>query len=208
MSDAKAEILARISAAAVKPAPEPDRSFPASIRDRAVVVDQFCEYVEDYKARVQRIAATDIAGAVLALVGDARLLVPGDLPVEWKGAPAIVVDNNLSHQELDGCGAVLTGCRLGIAETGTIVLDGGPAQGRRAITLIPDHHICVVFESQIVDTIPEAVAALKPSIDEGRPLTWISGPSATSDIELNRVEGVHGPRRLDVLVVKDYLGVR
>lgn len=203
MSDAKSEILARIAAAAVRPVLAPDLSFATSVRDRAIVIEQFCEYVEDYKARVQRIDVTDIPGAVLALVGNGRLVVPIDLPMEWKGAPITVVDNQLSHQELDGCAAVLTGCSLGIAETGTIVLDGGSAQGRRAITLIPDHHICVIFERQIVDTVPEAVAALKPSIDEGRPLTWISGPSATSDIELNRVEGVHGPRKLDVLVVRD-----
>jgi L-lactate dehydrogenase complex protein LldG len=97
--------------------------------------------------------------------------------------------------------AVVTACALGIAESGTIVLDTGPGQGRRALTLIPDHHICVVREDQVVDSMPEAVQLLQTAATEGRPLTWISGPSATSDIELSRVEGVHGPRILDVILV-------
>jgi L-lactate dehydrogenase complex protein LldG len=103
--------------------------------------------------------------------------------------------------ELDGYDAALTGCALAIAETGTIVLDGGAASGRRALTLVPDHHICVVEARQIVASVPEAIAALEPAAREGRPITFVSGPSATSDIELERVEGVHGPRKLDILVV-------
>jgi L-lactate dehydrogenase complex protein LldG len=102
---------------------------------------------------------------------------------------------------LDGFDAALTGCALAIAETGTIVLDGGPASGRRALTLVPDHHLCVVHAEQIVASVPEAIAALAEAARDRRPITFVSGPSATSDIELERVEGVHGPRKLDVFVV-------
>jgi L-lactate dehydrogenase complex protein LldG len=104
---------------------------------------------------------------------------------------------------LNDADGVLTACALGIAQTGTIILDRGPGQGRRALTLLPDYHLCVIREDQIVGTVPEAVAALRESAAiPGRPQTWISGPSATSDIELSRVEGVHGPRTLEVLVVR------
>ena len=103
--------------------------------------------------------------------------------------------------DLDAVDGVLTGCALAVAETGTIVLDSSPACGPRALTLVPDHHVCVVLESQIVPGVPDAVAALREAAAAGRPITMVSGPSATSDIELERVEGVHGPRRLDVLVV-------
>ncbi len=110
-------------------------------------------------------------------------------------------DEGLSATELDRLDGALTGCAAGIAETGTFVLDGGPGQGRRALTLVPDLHICVIGEAQISGLVPETVERLEPAVREGRPLTFVSGPSATSDIELNRVEGVHGPRTLHVLVV-------
>ena len=148
-------------------------------------VDLFCERVADYVANVHRIAAADVAGAV-SRAADGRAIASPEL--------------DISPAELEGCVAV-TGCALAIAETGTIVLDGGPESGRRALTLVPDHHVCVVRAEQVVASVPEAIAALEPAAREGRPITFVSGPSATSDIELERVEGVHGPRRLDVLVV-------
>jgi L-lactate dehydrogenase complex protein LldG len=127
------------------------------------------------------------------------MLAPAGLPVEWRvpGVTWLVDEPPLSINELDRAGGVLTGCALVIAETGTIVLDAGGDQGRRALTLVPDYHLCVVRADQIVGTVPAAIARLDPA----RPTTFISGPSATSDIEFNRVEGVHGPRTLDVVIV-------
>jgi L-lactate dehydrogenase complex protein LldG len=131
-----------------------------------------------------------------------RVVVPEGLPPDWLDADQPrELDTGFDARTLDSFHASVTGCAVAVAETGTIVLDGGPGQGRRAITLVPDHHICVVLVDQVVDTVPEAVAALASSVREGRPLTWISGPSATSDIELSRVEGVHGARKLDIVMV-------
>lgn len=162
-------------------------------------VERFAETVGEYRARVHLVEVDEIASRVLELVGpDATVVIPADLPPEWVTGLTTVADAPaLSVEQLDTADAVLTGCALGIAATGTIVLDAGRGQGRRALTLVPDHHICVVRVDQIVDTVPQAFAELTPT----RPLTFISGPSATSDIELQRVEGVHGPRKLDVLVV-------
>jgi L-lactate dehydrogenase complex protein LldG len=165
-------------------------------------VTRFAETVAEYRAQVTRIDAAAISATVASLVPPgAPVVVPADLPTAWvEGVDALIDDHAdpLPIARLDGASAVITGCAVGIAATGTIVLDAGKTQGRRVLTLIPDHHICVVFTDQIVNTVPQAFAALNPL----RPLTFISGPSATSDIELNRVEGVHGPRTLDVLVVE------
>ena len=138
-----------------------------------------------------------------------RLVAPPDLPPGW-APPGVELlrDGGLTNEQLDAADGVLTGCALAVAQTGTIVLDGGAAQGRRALTLLPDYHLCVVQAGQIVGLLPEAVARLGAAARAGRPLTLISGPSATSDIELNRVEGVHGPRTLEVLIVREEVRVQ
>jgi L-lactate dehydrogenase complex protein LldG len=165
-------------------------------------VARFAETVAEYRAQVTRIDAAAIGATVASLVPTGGLVViPGDLPAAWVEGVDTLADNSadpVSITQLETAAAVVTGCVVGIAATGTIVLDAGKTQGRRVLTLIPDHHICVVFTDQIVNTVPQAFANLNPL----RPLTFISGPSATSDIELERVEGVHGPRTLDVLLVE------
>src|SRR5665647_2856745 len=138
-----------------------------------------------------------------SLAGARNVIVPGGFPHSWLpvGLDAVRDEPALSAHELDAVDAVVTGAAAGIAVTGTIILDHTAGQGRRALTLVPDLHVCVVTEDQVVGDVPEAIAALGASVDGGRPLTWISGPSATSDIELTRVEGVHGPRTLRVILV-------
>lgn len=174
----------------------PVTDFPPAPRapDRGDLVALFAERVADYRAVVTRCAPDDLAGVVAEALGTARVVVPPDLGLDVAGS---VVDDGLSAADLDALDAVVTRAAVGIAETGTIVLDHRPDQGRRAITLVPDLHVCVVDASQVVADVPDALALLDPS----RPLTWISGPSATSDIELDRVEGVHGPRTLHVVLV-------
>lgn len=170
------------------------------------VLELFVDRLVDYKASVHRTGAPGLAAAISSVLQrDASVVVPPELPASWLDACAangrvMRVDGDslpLSAAELDGMAAVVTGCRVGIAETGTIVLDAAPDQGRRALTLVPDHHVVVVFAEQVVMSVPESLTLLDPV----RPLTFISGPSATSDIEFTRVEGVHGPRVLDVIVV-------
>ncbi len=167
------------------------------------LIEQLIDRLVDYKAAVRRVAASELPAAVASACGErgVRLLaIPPDLPGDWlPDGLEVRRDHELSHEQLDSVDGVLTGCALAIAQTGTIVLDGGPAQGRRALTLLPDYHLCVVRADQVVGLVPEAVSRLAPT--STRPMTWISGPSATSDIELNRVEGVHGPRTLEVLIV-------
>lgn len=197
---ARAQILARVRSAladvteipAVPPAP---RRTPV-----ADVVEHFAERVADYRATVVRSTPQGLAAAVAAALPDgASVVVPADLAVTVPGATAD--DGTLTAGQLDRIDAVVTAAAIGIAETGTIVLDHGPGQGRRAITLVPDTHVCIVGAEQVVLDVPDAVGLLGPSVRQGRPLTWISGPSATSDIELSRVEGVHGPRNLHVIIV-------
>jgi L-lactate dehydrogenase complex protein LldG len=176
---------------------------------RDEIVARFAEHVAEYEATVHRVAEADLPARIEDILerrGLRRLVVPPLLPEAWIPEGVEVLRDaarpRLTNDELDGAGGVLTGCALGIAQTGTIVLDAGPGQGRRALTLLPDYHLCVVREEQVVDLVPEAFARLEEAVKgEGRAVTFISGPSATSDIELNRVEGVHGPRALEVLIV-------
>ena len=210
-------ILGRIRAALGEPTPP--RTQPESAEDSGAwafgapvtlagdVIDVFDERVADYKATVVRVAPADVPAAVVAGLGRATSVVlPAGVPASWRDAIAAAGievrddDPPLDRRELDLIDAVLTAAAVGVAETGTIVLDHGPDQGRRALTLVPDLHVCVVRADQVVSGVPEAVARLASALGEGAPLTWISGPSATSDIELSRVEGVHGPRTLHVIL--------
>ena len=206
MSEARAEILARIGSAGVAAAPAPARGYRAAgARAEADRIELFAERVGEYRADVRRVSRGEIAQAAAAVCREQRvrrLGVPEGLPRDW--APEgveVVEDRGLGPRELDALDGVLTGCTVAIAETGTIALSGGPDEGRRALTLVPDLHVCVVEAGQVVELVPEAIAVLGRLVAEGRrAVTLVSGPSATSDIELKRVEGVHGPRRLVVLL--------
>jgi L-lactate dehydrogenase complex protein LldG len=205
VSAARAEILARIRAALGDTAASPEvaRDYRQAGTELADV-DRFCERVADYRATVHRVARGELGDALATACrerGARRVAVPSEPPGQIEGVELVRDDPLLSARDLDGLDGVLTGCALGIAETGTIVLDGGGSSGRRALTLVPDYHLCVIGEEQVVASVPDAVARLAEAAQAGRPITLISGPSATSDIELERVEGVHGPRTLDVFVV-------
>jgi L-lactate dehydrogenase complex protein LldG len=204
------EVLQRVRSALGSAPPVPE--IPRGYRDAGtlgaagndVAVERFCERVAEYRATVQRVERGGLADAVAEVCGRhgaRRIAVPEGAPGEIPGVELVVDDPPLSARDLDGLDGVLTGCALAVAETGTIVLDGGARSGRRALTLVPDLHLCVVEAGTIVPSVPDAVRALAQAVAEGRPITLVSGPSATSDIELDRVEGVHGPRTLDVLVV-------
>lgn len=191
------EILASVRRALAN-APRDEITVPRGYRSafaREQLVELFAERVADYRAVVTRCSADEVGQRIAdALDGASMVVVPEGLehPV-----PDAVIDSGQSALELDRVDAVVTQASVGIALTGTIVMEHGPGQGRRALSLVPDLHVCVVQDSQVVHGVPEAVALLDPEL----PQTWISGPSATSDIELNRVEGVHGPRNLHVIVV-------
>ena len=203
MSEARAEVLARIrSALGSAPAvPDVPRAYhPAGAAE--VDLDLFCERVADYRAEVHRVPADGLDAALAEAAARLGLRRVGTTLDAELGEVELVPDEPpLSIADLDGLDGVLTGCALGIAETGTLVLDGAGSSGRRALTLVPDVHLCVIAEDQVVASVPDAVARLAEAAGAGRPITLVSGPSATSDIELNRVEGVHGPRRLEVLVL-------
>ena len=206
-TDARTEVLARIRAA-LGPAPQAVevargyRTGGEHAPGATELLDLLTDRLVDYKAGVTRCTADELPGAisdVLArLAPGGRVVVPPGLPQAWTAGADVLRDDGATGTDvLDTVAGVVTACAVAVAETGTIVLDAGGDQGRRALSLVPDLHLCVVRAEQVVQTVPEAVSRLEAT----RPLTWISGPSATSDIELNRVEGVHGPRTLEVLLV-------
>ncbi|MDZ7802008.1 MAG: LUD domain-containing protein [Trueperaceae bacterium] len=215
--DARRKILARVAEATEGVRDDdPGRAqdaLPRGYRQQgatapAARLDRFEARLVDYGVDVVRTPVAGLPGRVAQEVARRRvrrLVVPGELPAAWLAAVPDVtrVDPVADAAELVDADATLTGCAVAIAETGTLILDGGPGQGPRAGTLVPDVHLCVVHASLLVELVPEAVARTKDSVAAGRPLTWISGPSATSDIELVRVAGVHGPRTLVVLLVTD-----
>jgi len=201
---AREEVLGRIRKAIGNSATE---AKPSTVRYRTTsglrhreLVDLFAERLRDYGATVRPCTPDELGakiGAALAARGASRVVVPAGLDLPLPPGVECVTDDGLGAAELDTFEGVITTAAAAIAETGTIVLDGSPGQGRRAISLVPDYHLCVVRADQVVGLVPEAVTLLDPA----RALTWISGPSATSDIELDRVQGVHGPRTLEVILV-------
>jgi L-lactate dehydrogenase complex protein LldG len=207
---ARDAVLGRVRAA-LGPDPQappiPRDYLAVTSLDAEAVAERFAERVDDYQATVHRTTAEELTTTLASIIdahGHRRVVVPSALDDTWLVALydrlQICSDiARLATSELDTYDAVITAAAVGIADTGTIVLDHRGDQGRRALTLVPDHHLCVVRTDQIVQTVPEALARLDPT----RPLTFVSGPSATSDIELDRVEGVHGPRTLDVIVLGD-----
>lgn len=206
-ADAKQSILARIRQAladAPEVAPAPHDFIRQDTRERDDILAELVDRLRDYKAHVEQVAESEAPAAIAracAQYGMRRVVAPADFPPEWApdGVEVLRDEPPLSNQQLDESDGALTGCSFAIAQTGTIVLDGGAMQGRRALTLVPDRHLCIVLAEQVVGIVPEGVALLarRPT----RPITFISGPSATSDIELSRVEGVHGPRTLHVVLV-------
>lgn len=218
---ARAEILARVRRATGDvPVGERPEEVPVERgyrreddAPREEILARFAERVAEYEATVHRVAESELPQAVeqaLRERGVEQLVVPEGVPEEWVPDGLEVLrdgdhdgenGHRLTNDELDRSDGVMSGCALGISQTGTIVLDAGEGQGRRALTLLPDYHLCVVREDQVVGLVPEAIAELEAAVKrEGRAVTFISGPSATSDIELERVEGVHGPRTLEVFI--------
>jgi L-lactate dehydrogenase complex protein LldG len=201
MTAARDEILTRVRSA-LGPARHDTRAIPRDYRATTDDgLDSFLERLAHYDARAIETDAAGLDATVRATLKqrDARNIVaPDGVPHGWLATVNPINDTPpLDNDALDGADGVVTTCALAIAQTGTIVLDGGPGMGRRALTLLPDYHLCVVRTDQLVGSVPEALARLDPT----RPLTFVSGPSATVDIEMVRVKGVHGPRTLDVILV-------
>ena len=199
---ARQEMLARVRdaiAPGTRAAPQVPREYRSHTEDG---VDTFVSRLHAYEAQARRVPEGKLAEAVRATLqehGIARVVAPDGIPEGWLGGLEPLRDRPpLEPRELDGVDGVITTCAVAIAQTGTIVLDGGPGMGRRALSLVPDYHLCVVRADQIVGCAPEAIAKHTPT----RPLTFISGPSATVDIEMVLVRGVHGPRRLEVIVAE------
>lgn len=207
-SAAREEILTRVRAALSAKGTHHARtdspaSRPSGIPESLPLTELFVERVEDYRATVVTCAPDAVDSAVAAALANVEsTVVPSGFEHDVPGRVLREADVT-DVRDIEGVDAVVTTATVAIAETGTIVLDHGPGQGRRGLSLLPDLHVCIVHAEQVVRTVPEAFTALRPSIEAGRPLTWISGPSATSDIELDRVEGVHGPRTLHVLLVEE-----
>lgn len=205
-SSARDAVLGRIRAAlADRPsAVAIPRDYERALPPGTELAELFVERASDYRATVHRTTAAGLPASIAAVLtarGATRLAAPVGIPDAWLAGiqiERVVDDPPLTFRDLDLLDGVITGCAVAIAETGTIVLDGRSDQGRRVLSLLPDLHVCVVMASQVVGSVPEALARLSPT----RPQTWISGPSATSDIELQRVEGVHGPRLLDIVFVQ------
>lgn len=201
------DALGRPARPDLPPAPPATPAEPSQVSTTSALVDLLIDRLEDYDATVTRVRDNEIAEVVATVLGPvASVVVPGDVPAEWlaeSDAEFLVdsPDERLSVDELDTVDAVLTGSTVAIADTGTICL-AGPGTGRRAITLVPDRHVVIVRVSDVVETVSQAVNLLVEGGLADVPQTWVSGPSATVDIELERVKGVHGPRTLDVILVE------
>jgi L-lactate dehydrogenase complex protein LldG len=214
MSAAREEILTRVRAA-LRDVPAAEHSDDVTVarayrrhgeRSPDQLLACLTDRLLDYHAAVRRVDAGGVGAAVAQAcheLGLERVAIPPGLPRSWRpDGVRVIEDRGLSAHELDALDGAVTGCAAAIAETGTLVLDGQELSGRRVLTLVPNHHICIVHTDQVVDQVPEAVAGLAPAVrEQGVPVTLVSGPSASSDIELQRIEGVHGPRHLLVLLI-------
>jgi L-lactate dehydrogenase complex protein LldG len=172
--------------------------------ERSAVIELLEDRLRDYDAHVARVTQGDITAQVASMLkarGKRRMVVPAGLAAEWLPAGfEFVVDDGMTAAELNGFDGVMTGSTVAVAETGTVVLQNVAGQGRRSVTLVPDYHLCVVRVEDVVETVPEAMERL--AVTAGLTTTFISGPSATADIEMTRIKGVHGPRFLDVIVME------